>query len=77
MGVELMVSIWPTVDRKRENYGELLGKGHLIRTERDYRLGPDFMGSTIHFDAANPGARGHVKVLPGECQRYLIKRTAS
>ena len=60
MGIELMVSIWPTVDRDSENYAEMLEKGYLIRTERGYRLGLDFMGSTVHFDATNPGAREYV-----------------
>lgn len=56
MGIELMVSIWPTVDRKSENYEEMLEKGYLIRTERGIRIGMDFHGSTIHYDATNPEA---------------------
>ncbi len=60
MGVELMVSIWPTVDRESENYKEMLEKGYLIRTERGFRAGLDFQGATIHFDATNPGAREYV-----------------
>ena len=47
MGIELMVSIWPTVDRDSENYEEMLEKGYLIRTERGFRTGLDFMGATI------------------------------
>lgn len=60
MGIELMVSIWPTVDRTCENYEEMLEKGYLIRTERGFRVGLDFQGATIHFDATNPGAREYV-----------------
>lgn len=60
MGIELMVSIWPTVDRESENYEEMLEKGYLIRTDRGYRLGLDFQGSTIHYDATNPGARKYL-----------------
>lgn len=60
MGIELMVSIWPTVDKDSENYEEMLEKGYLIRTERGYRIGMDFMGITVHFDATNPGAREYV-----------------
>ena len=26
MGIELMVSIWPTVDHRSENYEEMVGK---------------------------------------------------
>lgn len=60
MGIELMVSIWPTVDRECENYEEMLEKGYLIRTERGFRTGLDFEGATIHYDATNPGARRFV-----------------
>ncbi len=60
MGIELMVSIWPTVDRQSENFQEMLEKGYLIRTERGFRVGLHFEGSTIHFDATNPEAREYV-----------------
>ena len=60
MGIELMVSIWPTVDRTCENYEEMLERGYLIRTERGFRVGLDFQGATIHFDATNPEARNYV-----------------
>lgn len=60
MGIELMVSIWPTVDKASENYEEMLEKGYLIRTERGFRVGLDFMGATIHYDATNPDARRYV-----------------
>lgn len=60
MGVKLMVSIWPTVDRLSENFDEMMEKGYLIRTERGYRVGLNFEGSTIHFDPTNPEAREYV-----------------
>ncbi len=60
MGIQLMVSIWPTVDRESENFQEMLEKGYLIRTERGFRVGLDFQGATIHFDATNPEAREYV-----------------
>jgi alpha-D-xyloside xylohydrolase len=60
MGVELMVSIWPTVDRRSENFGEMLESGCLIRTERGYRIGMDFQGNSIHYDATNPEARSFI-----------------
>lgn len=60
MGVELMVSVWPTVDKTCDNYPEMLEKGYLIRTDRGHRVGLDFMGATIHFDATNPEARAYV-----------------
>lgn len=60
MGIELMVSIWPTVDRESENYNEMLENGYLIRTERGFRVGLNFQGATIHYDATNPKARKYV-----------------
>jgi alpha-D-xyloside xylohydrolase len=60
MNIDLMVSIWPTVDSRSENYAEMLEKGLLIRTERGFRLSMDFMGNTVHFDATNPKARDYV-----------------
>jgi alpha-D-xyloside xylohydrolase len=60
LGIELMVSIWPTVDKSCENYEEMLEKGYLIRTERGFRVGLDFQGATIHFDTTNPEARKYV-----------------
>ncbi|KAI9147356.1 choline dehydrogenase [Paramyrothecium foliicola] len=35
MGIELVVSIWPTVDRRSESYQEMLSKGLLISQGRD------------------------------------------
>ena len=60
MGTELMVSIWPTVDRESENFDEMMEKGFLIRTERGFRTGLNFQGATIHYDATNPGARKYL-----------------
>lgn len=60
MGIKLMISVWPTVDRESENFNEMLERGYLIRTERGLRVGLNFEGATIHFDATNPDARKYV-----------------
>ena len=60
MGTKLMVSIWPTVDRESANYDHMLEMGYLIRTERGFRVGLDFQGSTIHLDVTNPEARKYL-----------------
>ncbi len=60
MGIELMVSVWPTVERESENYEEMLEKGYLIRTERGFRVGQYFQGATIYYDTTNPKAREYV-----------------
>ena len=60
MGIELMVSIWPTVDYESENFEEMEEKGYLIRTERGVRISMTYQGNTIHYDATNPDAREYV-----------------
>jgi Alpha-glucosidases, family 31 of glycosyl hydrolases len=60
MGIELMVSIWPTVDYRSENFDEMVNKGLLIRTERGFRISMDFQGNTVHYDPTNPEAREYV-----------------
>ncbi|MFA6506867.1 MAG: TIM-barrel domain-containing protein [Treponemataceae bacterium] len=60
MGVELMVSVWPTVDKRSENYKPMLEQGLLVRTERGIRQTMDFMGATVFFDATNPKSREYV-----------------
>ncbi|KAH6990124.1 glycosyl hydrolases family 31-domain-containing protein [Ilyonectria destructans] len=60
LGIELMVSIWPTVDKLSENYEEMLERGFLIRADRGVRTGLDFQGDTIHYDTTHPGSREYV-----------------
>jgi alpha-D-xyloside xylohydrolase len=60
MGIELMVSIWPTVDKTSENYQEMLQKGYLVRVDRGIRTTMDFLGDTVFYDATNPGSRDYV-----------------
>lgn len=60
MGIELMVSIWPTVDYRSENFKEMEEKGYLIRSERGVRVSMTYQGNTVHYDATNPGAREYV-----------------
>jgi len=60
MGIKLMISVWPTVDYRSENFTEMKEKGYLIRTDRGFRLALDCMGSTVHFDPTNPEAREYV-----------------
>jgi alpha-D-xyloside xylohydrolase len=56
LGIEPMVSIWPTVDTKSENYKEMLEAGLLIQVDRGLRINMNWMGETVFFDATNPEA---------------------
>ncbi len=60
MGIELMVSIWPMVDYKSENFEEMKAKGLLTRVEKGVRIDNVYMGNTIQYDPTNPEAREYV-----------------
>lgn len=60
MGVELMVSIWPTVDKRSSNFEPFKEQRHLVRTERGARTQFDFLGDCCIVDFTNPEAREHV-----------------
>ena len=59
MGIETVVSVWPTIDERSENYGEMADKGYLVRTDRGKDTAT-WMGATVYFDATNPGAQKFV-----------------
>lgn len=60
MGIRLLVSIWPTVDPRSENYIEMRDQNMLIRSER----GPGTLmycrGPETYYDPTNPEARKFV-----------------
>lgn len=60
MGTRVMVSVWPSVDRKSKNFNEMLERGLLIRTERGTIQAYDFQGDCAIFDATNPEAQAFV-----------------
>ncbi|NPV53452.1 MAG: glycoside hydrolase family 31 protein [Firmicutes bacterium] len=60
MGIELMVSIWPTVDPRSSNYSEMKRKGYLVHTDRGVRVQMICLGNEVFFDATNPGAQRYV-----------------
>lgn len=60
MGIELMVSVWPTVDYRSENFTEMLEKGYLVQTESGVRITMLCGGNEVFFDATNPEARDYV-----------------
>lgn len=60
LGVELMVSVWPTVDSSSENYGKMAEEGYLLKFDRGVGINMNWMGETAFFDATHPGAREYV-----------------
>lgn len=60
MGTKVMVSVWPSVDRKSENFAEMYERGYLIRTERGSIQTYDFQGDCLEIDVTNPMARAFI-----------------
>lgn len=60
MGIETVVSVWPTIDEKSENFGKMAGNGYLVRADRGNGIHMTWMGNTTFYDATNPGAQKFV-----------------
>ena len=60
MGIQVVVSVWPTVDIYSENFEEMKEKGYLVRTEHGVPLTMLCGGNEVFFDATNPDARTYV-----------------
>ncbi len=60
MGIKVIVSVWPSVDRKSENFYPMLEKGLLIKTERGAAQTYDYQGDCVEIDPFNPETRKYV-----------------
>ncbi len=60
LDIELMVSVWPTVDRRSTNFQDMLTQGLLVRQDRGWPISMEGEGNCIHFDPTNPAARKFV-----------------
>ncbi len=60
MGIELMVSVWPTIAHASENYLEMNQQGLLVRPEYGEQVSMHCVETSIFFDATNPRAREYV-----------------
>lgn len=60
MGIKVCVSVWPSVDKKSENFAEMYERGLLIRTERGGAQTYDYQGDCVEIDCTNPEAREYL-----------------
>lgn len=60
MGIKVIVSVWPSVDRKSENFYPMMEKGLLIKTERGAAQTYDYQGDCVEIDPFNPETREYV-----------------
>lgn len=59
-GMEVMVSVWPQVDWRSENFEEMQQKGLLVKTDHGMNLQMSFQGNNVFYDATNPESREYV-----------------
>ena len=60
MGMELMVSVWPQVDLRSENYQEMKQQGLLVKADKGVDIAMLYNGNSTFFDATNPRSREYV-----------------
>ncbi len=59
-GTKVVVSVWPSVDRKSIHFEEMYDRGYLTRTDRGSIQTYDFQGDCLLIDVTNPEARQYV-----------------
>ena len=60
MGTKVVVSVWPTVDKKSENFWEMQDRGLLIQTEHGSNQTYEFQGDCLTIDLTNPEAQEYL-----------------
>ena len=60
VGMKLMVSVWPTVDRESVHYKEMMERDLLVRTDRGINYTMECFGAEAFFDATNPESRAFI-----------------
>ena len=60
LGIETVVSVWPTIDDRSENFWEMCDKGYLVNPDRGNGIHMTWMGNTTFYDATHPGAQKFV-----------------
>lgn len=70
LGIELVVSVWPTIDERSVNFAEMAEKGLLVTADRSNAIHMTWMGNTTFYDATNPKAQQFVWE---ECKKNYYK----
>ena len=60
MGIETMVSVWPQVDVRSENFEEMKQKGLLLKSNMGVDVQMIFHGNNLFLDATNPRTKKYV-----------------
>lgn len=60
LGIETVVSVWPTIDEQSENFGKMAEMGYLVNADRGNQNHMTWMGNAVFYDATHPGAQKFV-----------------
>ncbi|MDY3375138.1 MAG: glycoside hydrolase family 31 protein [Terrisporobacter othiniensis] len=60
MGIEVMISVWPTVSQNAKNFNEVIEKGLLVKVNRGIRVTMQQLSNTVFIDPTNPETRSYV-----------------
>jgi alpha-D-xyloside xylohydrolase len=60
MGIETMVSVWPQVEWRSENFEEMKQQGLLVKMNSGVDVQMTFHGNNVFMDATNPRTREYV-----------------
>ncbi len=71
LGIETVVSVWPTIDERSENFGPMADRGYLVSADRGNANHMTWMGNTVFYDATHPGAQRYVWE---RCQENYYKK---
>lgn len=71
LGIETVVSVWPTIDERSENFGKMNDAGYLVTADRGNSNHMTWMGNTVFYDATNPGAQ---KFVWERCKENYYKK---
>ncbi len=71
MGIETVVSVWPTIDERSENFGTKSEMGYLVNADRGNQNHMTWMGNTVFYDATHPGAQ---KFVWEKCKENYYKK---
>ena len=71
LGIEAVVSVWPTIDERSENFSEMEDRGYLVTADRGNQNHMTWMGNVVFYDATHPGAQ---KFVWERCKENYYKK---
>lgn len=71
LGIETVVSVWPTIDERSKNFGKMNDMGYLVTADRGNSNHMTWMGNTVFYDATHPGAQ---KFVWERCKENYYKK---